>query len=129
MKNRPVDPSSSWSNEANIVGSVSVHVLVYEGALACLAVSFLFYALILRYLLALVGLKYFWFLPMVGALLLVVAGGLYFYANAYLIPQMSSGISFYKDSMKLRSISIGLLMLCGVLNTVGGWLYYRKMGK
>lgn len=129
MKNRPVDPSSSWSNEANIVGSVSVHVLVYEGALACLAVSFLFYALILRYLLALVGLKYFWLLSMAGAFSLIAAGALYFYANAYLIPQMSSGISFYKDSMKLRSISIGLLMLCGVLNTVGGWLYYRKMGK
>ena len=111
------------------MGSVSSHVLVYEGALACLAVSFIFYSLILRYLLALVGLKYFWILPLVGALSLIVAGALYYYANAYLIPQMSSDISFYKDSMKLRSISIGLLMFCGVLNTLSGWIYYRKMGQ
>lgn len=112
-----------------VMGSVSTYVLVYEGALVCLAFSFVFYAFILRYLLVLIGLRRFWFFPMVGALLLIATGVLYFYANAYVIPRISMGISFYKDSMKLRSISIGLLMLCGILNVFSGWLYYRKMEK
>lgn len=110
-------------------GSVlSPELLLYELALILLAGSCLLYAVILRQLLALVRLPGLWVLPLGSALLLAASAVLNGFGKIVLTPVIGADPSIYRQSMLLRTLSLGGLLGAGACAAVAGLLYYRRMG-
>jgi hypothetical protein len=110
------------------LGTVPAEVLWYEAALLLLAAAFVLYALVLRSLLALIGYRRLWVLPLAGSVLLVASAGLHLFAAVQLTPLIPSDPGMYVASMALRAYSLLCLTACGALGAVAGWLYYHGMG-
>ncbi len=102
--------------------------LTYEIALLILAAAFAIYAVVLRTLLGLIGRRPFWLLPVVGSCLLVEAAAFHGFAAAVLTPLISIDPDIYKESMRLRTWSVGCLLGCGAVSLLSGWLYYHQIG-
>lgn len=107
---------------------LSPELVLYEIALILLAGSCLLYAVILRQLLALIQRRVLWLLPVISAALITVAAYLHGFAVIVLTPLIGADPSIYKQSMLLRTLSIGGLLGAGVFASVAGMLYYRRMG-
>jgi hypothetical protein len=102
--------------------------LWYEAALLLLAAAFVLYALALRSLLALIGRRILWLLPLAGSFLLIAAAAIHGFAAIELIPNIQNDPGIYVASMRLRTFSLLCLTACGALSAVAGWLYYHGMG-
>ena len=103
--------------------------LTYEVALLLLACAFILYAFVLRTLLALIGRRPFWLLPMTGSLLLVVAAVVHGFSAAVLTPLIPVDPDIYRQTMALRTVSLACLLGCGLLGLASGWIYYHDMGE
>ena len=112
-----------------VLGHLSPDAMGYEGALLLLACAFVLYALVLRSLLALIGRRPFWLLPLGGSILLVAAAITHGFAAAVLTPLIPVDPDIYKQSMALRTASLACLLGCGVLGLASGYIYYRQMGE
>jgi hypothetical protein len=108
--------------------SIPTDVLVYEGALLLLAAAFVLYALVLRGLLALIGRRILWLLPLAGSILLVAAAAIHGFAALELTPMIPNDPEIYRASMRLRTLSLLCLTACGTLSAIAGWIYYHSMG-
>jgi hypothetical protein len=111
------------------LSSLPADALWYDAALFLLACAFFIYAIILRHLLALIGRKGFWVLPLLGSILLVAAALIHGFAAVQLSPLIPIDPEIYKESMRLRSLSLLCLLGCGALSALAGWLYYHSMGE
>jgi len=109
--------------------SVPTDVLVYEGALLLLAAAFVMYALVLRSLLALIGRRILWLLPLAGSILLVAAAAIHGFAALELTPLIPNDPEIYRASMRLRTFSLLCLTACGAFSAIVGWIYYHSMGE
>ena len=113
---------------ATVIAQLSGDSLAYEIALLILAVAFGLYAMVLRTLLALIGRRPFWLLPLAGALLLVAAAVLHGFAAAVLTPLIATDPEIYRESMRLRTWSAVCLLGCGAVSLLSGWMYYHQVG-
>jgi hypothetical protein len=111
-----------------IAGPVTPELVLYEVALILLAGSCLLYAVILKQLLALIQRRVLWLLPVISAALIAVSAYLHGFAAVVLTPLIGADPSIYKQSMLLRTLSIGGLLGAGLFAAVAGLLYYRRMG-
>ena len=112
-----------------MLGRLSADALGYEGALLLLAFAFVLYAMVLRSLLALIGRRMFWLMPLAGSILLVAAAATHGFAAAVLTPLIPVDPDIYKQSMALRTASLACLLGCGLLGLASGYIYYHEMGE
>lgn len=110
------------------LGRIPGDALTYEIAILTLAAAFSIYAVVLRTLLGLIGRRPFWLLPVAGSCLLVLAAILHGFAAAVLTPLISIDPDIYRESMRLRTWSVGCLLGCGAVSLLSGWLYYHQIG-
>lgn len=115
-------------SDPGVLAGLPVDALVYEGALLILGAAFLLYALVLRELLALVDRRFFWLLPVAGALLLVGSAVTHGFAAIVLAPLIPMDPAIFRETLLLRTASLGCLMGCGVLGLIGGLAYLHEMG-
>lgn len=104
-------------------------LILYEAALLLLALSCALYAVILQRLLALIQRRVLWLLPLFGAILLVVSAGVHGFTAVVLTPLIGADPSIYRQSMLLRTLSIAGFLGAGVLSSLAGLSYYRRMGE
>jgi hypothetical protein len=108
--------------------ALSPELVLYEVALLLLAGSCLLYAAILKQLLALIQRRVLWILPLVSTVLLIASAAVHGFGIVVLKPLTGADPSIYRQSMLLRTLSIGGLLGAGAFAAVAGLLYYRRMG-
>lgn len=122
----------------------SVDALFFEVGLIFLSVVMYWYAMVLKELITMLRKPPVWILPVVGAVLLLAAGGVHFYIHGQLMPLINIDPSIYKDLFQFKTLSMTsepylqmlqlrliqfVLILVSALLSVGAGLFYYKWSK
>lgn len=105
--------------------------LPYEVGFVLLALSMIWYSVVLKRLVGIIHEKPVWLLPLAGSLFLLLSVGMHSFAYVSLLPQMEQLASVDEISqmssfiLQWRAWSLGGILAGGLLSLLGGGLYYR----
>jgi|GEM_PF-1222514 len=105
--------------------------LPYEIGFLLLALSMIWYSVVLKRLLAIIRERPVWILPLIGALCVLASVGMHSFAYVVLLPQMDALKSVDEIDrlstfiLQWRAWSLACIMAGGVFSLLGGGIYYR----
>lgn len=105
--------------------------LPYEIGFLLLALSMIWYSIVLRKMVNIIREKPIWILPLIGALCVLTSVGMHSFAYLVLLPQMDALRTVDEIGqmtafmMKWRTCSLSGILLGGVFSLIGGVVYYR----
>lgn len=105
--------------------------LPYEIGFLLLALSMIWYSVVLKRLLAIIRERPVWILPLIGSLCVLASVGMHSFAYVVLLPQMDALKSVDEIDrlstfiLQWRAWSLACIMAGGVFSLLGGGIYYR----
>lgn len=106
--------------------------LPYEVGFILLAVSMLWYSMVLRRMVNIIHEKPVWILPLLGAGFVLASVAMHSFAYVVLMPRMDALKSVDEISqfsaflLKWRAVSLSGILLGGLCSLLGGGWYYRS---
>jgi hypothetical protein len=118
-------------NWMDLLKHYPLDALPYEVGFLLLAVSMIWYSIVLRKMVQIIREKPIWILPLAGAFFILASVGMHSFAYLVLLPQMDvlrtvdeiNQMSSFM--MKWRTWSLTGILLGGIFSLAGGGLYYR----
>lgn len=114
-----------------VVQNYPREALPYEIGFVLLALSMIWYSIVLRRLVGVIREKPVWLLPLAGSLFLLLSVGMHSFAYVVLLPQMEQLVSVDEISqmsafiLQWRAWSLAGILAGGLLSLLGGGFYYR----
>lgn len=108
-----------------------LEALPYEIGFILLAISMVWYSIVLKKMVAIIHERLIWILPFAGALFIFVSVGMHSFAYLVWMPEMDRMTTVADISrmsafmMKWRAWSLAGIMLGGLSSLIGGAVYYR----
>ncbi|MCD4813997.1 hypothetical protein K8S19_09955 [bacterium] len=108
-----------------------LEALPYEIGFVLLAISMIWYSVVLKKMVGIIHEKPIWLLPLIGSAFLLISVVMHSFAYVVLLPQMDSMESldeitrFSSFILKWRAWSLASIMAGGVFSLIGGSVYYR----
>jgi hypothetical protein len=108
-----------------------LEALPYEIGFILLAISMIWYSLVLKKMIAIIHEKQAWIFPLIGAFCILGSVAMHSIAYAVFLPHMDllesvDEITKYSAFMlKWRAWSLAGIMAGGILSLIGGGLYYQ----
>ncbi|MCK5240996.1 hypothetical protein KAR34_00970 [bacterium] len=108
-----------------------IDALPYEIGFVLLAISMIWYSIVLKKMLAIINGKPVWILPLIGAGCILVSVAMHSIAYVVLLPKMDllesvDQITKYTAFiLQWRAWSLAGIMAGGVFSLIGGGLYYK----
>jgi hypothetical protein len=118
-------------NWMGIIKHYPLDALPYEVGFLLLALSMIWYSIVLMKMVNIIREKPIWILPLVGAICVLASVGMHSFAYLVLLPQMDALRTVDEINqmtafmMKWRTCSLGGILLGGVFSLAGGGVYYR----
>ncbi len=118
-------------NWVSILKHYPLDALPYEIGFFLLALSMIWYSIVLRTMVNIIREKPIWLLPLLGALFVLASVGMHSFAYLVLLPQMDVLRTVDEINqmtafmMKWRTWSLTGILLGGIFSLAGGGLYYR----
>lgn len=108
-----------------------LEALPYEIGFVLLAISMIWYSMVLKKMISIIHEKPVWILPLIGSLFILLSVGMHSFAYVILLPKMDALNSleeinqFSAFLLKWRAWSLAAILFGGLFSLSGGSIYYR----